>query len=48
MKRESGVVTPYVSDSESDREPLYPEEERHKVLVIRRSFHTTPKGKNSD
>ena len=45
--KESRAVTPYASDSESDREPLYPEEERHKVLVIRRSFHTTPKGKKS-
>ena len=47
IQRESGVVTPYVSDSESDREPLYPEEDRHRALVIR-SFHTTPKGRKSD
>ena len=41
IQRESGVVTPFVFDSESDSE-------RHRALVIRRSFHTTPKGRKSD
>ena len=48
IQRELGVVIPYVSDSESDREPLYSEEERHRTLVIRRSFHTTHKGRKFD
>ena len=48
IQRESGVVTPYVSDLESERELIYPEEERQRTLVIRRSLHTTPKGGKSD
>lgn len=35
------------SETEEDREQIYPEEEYH-TLLIRRSFHTTPKSKVSN
>ena len=35
------------SEIEEDREKIYPEEEYH-ILLIRRSFHTTPKSKVSN
>ena len=44
IQKESGEVAPYVSDSESERELIYPEEE-HRAVVIRKSLHTTLKGK---
>ena len=47
IQREPGVVTPYVADSKSDKELICPEEEEHRAVEIRKSLHTTLKGKKS-
>ncbi|CAO2837812.1 unnamed protein product [Amaranthus hypochondriacus] len=46
--KETGEVTTYEFDSDFERKTLNPEEEGYRALVIRISFHTTPKGKKSD
>lgn len=50
IQKESKVLTKYTTglDDECEREQLHPKNEIHHNLVIRRSFHTTPRVKKSD
>lgn len=50
VQKDTGEVVLYTTDSEEEyeREQLQPEVDTHHTLVIRRSFHTTPRAHKSD